>query len=134
MAHSFAHAYTNVKLAAEGLVAADTLKVSLNRAYRYFMIINDYQFDEDSQLKEDFKRLRSRLSRISIHRVSMISPLEGADDEEMVILAKGVINLFERMGSSEFSSMMSDRPTSGVLVSLKRDPGPDNWDDGRSFE
>lgn len=130
MAHNFAHAYSNVKIAVEGLVAADTLRASLNRASEHFEIINDDDFNQAPKLRGEFRSLRARLHRNPKHRKgSMIKSLDNTESADMILLAHNLIGFMEKMESSEYSEMAPHEAPSSALSSSIRDPGLDDWDD-----
>ena len=129
MAHDFANAYGNVKTAVEGLVAADPLRVSLNRASAQFHLIQDSDFDKAPGLRAEFRALRVRLRRNPHDKESKaVRYLDNTDSDGMVLLAKSLIAFAEKMDAPEFDDIMNRNKRTEGSSSLIRDPGPDDWD------
>ena len=117
MAHDFAHAYGNVKLAVEGLVAADSLRISLNRASAYFTIINDDDFNKSPGLRLEFRHLRSRLRRdVDYVSGSLTKSLDSTDDDGMKVLAENLFGFMEKMNGPAYEAMIPH-------------PVSDNWEE-----
>lgn len=135
MAHNFSNAYSNVKQAVDGLVASDPLRASLNLASKRFSDIDDDDFDKAPLLRGEFRKLRIRLHRNPRHRTgSVIRSLDSMDSDGMILLARDLLAFVNKMEAPEYDQMTSHKAAGGVLGSLIRDPGPDNWDDDRSLD
>ena len=135
MAHDFANAYGNLKIAVEGLIAADPLRSSLNRASAQFKVIDDDDFDKAPRLRAEFRALRARLRRNPLKKDSRaVRCLDNTDSEGMISLAEDLLAFMDKMENSEYEGMVIHKSSVDVSKFAVRDPGPNACDDDPSVD